>query len=262
MMGDGMTMPVRRTEAGFSIIELMVALVAGLIVSGAVLAFTMSSLQSNSNYVLATRLTQELRSTMDFISRDLRRAGFDEASMGYVARVEGTETFSPFSPILIANEDDDDGCVIYAYDREPGNPGVVDLANGEIRGMRRIEAVVNGRTVGVIEAAESSDGVTPACDDASADYTAYPPACVGGWCALSDPRMIDVTSFVIDTDASEDFSGSGALSPMRIRVLDLTLTGSLVADPDVARGLQTRIRVRADCLRATLAECNAAPTGT
>ncbi len=43
----------------------MVAMVAGMIVSAAVLMFFFSSMKSNGEYVQSTRLTQELRNTLD-----------------------------------------------------------------------------------------------------------------------------------------------------------------------------------------------------
>ena len=58
-----MTAP--RKVAGFSLVELMVALVAGMVVAGAMLAFTVSSVRANSDFVAAARLTQELRNTLD-----------------------------------------------------------------------------------------------------------------------------------------------------------------------------------------------------
>ena len=69
-----------RTRAqGFSLIELMVALVVGLIVIGAVIALVMSIIRSNNQTILATRLTQEMRATMAVIAADIRRArGVDD----------------------------------------------------------------------------------------------------------------------------------------------------------------------------------------
>lgn len=255
------TFSSRPRSAGFSLVELMVSLVAGLIVSGAVLTFTVVSLRSSSEFVSATRLTQELRAAMDFTGRELRRAGFDEASMDYVAIDVTDIRVSPFSPILVEGAGTDSGCLVYAYDRLPGDPGVVNLDNGEIRAIRRVEVEIDGRTIGVLEAGESSDGVTPACDDDSADYTNYPPTCEGAWCALTDPRIVDIQSFAIDTSASQTFPGAGTRSPMLMRVFDIDLRGALVRDPDTVRGVQSTIRVRSDCLRALLSDCEAAPTG-
>ena len=69
-----LTMSIRRKNEGFTLVELMVALVLGLIVVGAVLALVLSIIKSNRQTIQATRLTQELRATAAVIANDLRRA--------------------------------------------------------------------------------------------------------------------------------------------------------------------------------------------
>lgn len=245
---------------GFSLVELMVALVAGMIVAGAVIAFTVSTVQSSAEYVTATRLTQDLRSTIDYVGRELRRAGYDQDYMSQLAQVVGSSEQSEFSPIFLSAGGD---CIIYAYDRLPGTPGQVDPANGEIRGIRR---VVEGG-VGIIEVA-STDGVTTelSCDDDEADYSTYPPTCNGGWCALTDNRILDVTALEISDAGSAVIEAAGGVAalPMRIREMKVEVRGRLVADNDVVRGVESRVRVRADCLRdgmttANISACTTVP---
>jgi prepilin-type N-terminal cleavage/methylation domain-containing protein len=67
-------MPLRKFQRGFTMIELMIALVVGLVVSGAALALVASIVKSNSETIRAARLTQELRTTTEVIARELRRA--------------------------------------------------------------------------------------------------------------------------------------------------------------------------------------------
>lgn len=249
---------------GFTLIELMVSLVAGLIVIGAVGAFMMSSFRSNTDYVAATRLTQELRNSIDFISRDLRRAGYDENALDYLALPDSaTKRTSDFSPLLINGS-----CVIYAYDRTPGEPGLVNRFNGEIRGIRR---VVNADGVGVIEFAESAVGLTPACNGAQATYTTYPATCsTGGWCALSDPRVINISELTIDTTGYVNVNGTTAINPLQIRDVVVRVRGNLVGDTTVSRSVESSIRIRADCLKSNpvstpvdaTPDCNQAPVQT
>ena len=59
---------------GFSLIELMVAMVVGLIVVGAVLALVVSIMKSNRQTLQSTRLNQEMRATLAVIASELRRA--------------------------------------------------------------------------------------------------------------------------------------------------------------------------------------------
>ena len=250
---------IRRAQ-GFSLIELMVSVIAGMLVIAAVLAFTVSSVRSNAEFVTTARLTQELRGAMDFATRELRRAGYDQNYMAQISRKAGATDQSDFSPILLSGDD----CVIYAYDRQPGTPGEVDPENGEVRGLRWTQ--VGG--VGVLEAATSSTAnPTLACNNANADYTTYPPACVGAWCAITDPRTLDVTDFDITDVSPGVILGTGtAVVPMRIREFEVVIEGNLVGNTDVARRVQSRVRVRADCLRsgataaAVTTACTAIPS--
>jgi prepilin-type N-terminal cleavage/methylation domain-containing protein len=66
--------PRRARMAGFSLVELMVASVIGLIVIGAVMALVLSMMRSNRQTLQSTRLNQELRATLAVIASDLKRA--------------------------------------------------------------------------------------------------------------------------------------------------------------------------------------------
>ena len=176
---------------------------------------------------------------------------------------------SPFTLLRVEPGTDGD-CVLYAYDRGvPSAAGQVKLADGEIRGFRLRTRAVNGLSVGVLEVAESAAAVTPACNGAEPDFTKYPAACNAGsgWCALSDPRVLDVDAFVINTIDSINVASVPKGLPFSIRDLKVTLTGSLVGIvPAVSRTTLTRVRVRADCMRLPGEDpaiaCNAAPSGT
>jgi prepilin-type N-terminal cleavage/methylation domain-containing protein len=242
-----------KSNRGFSLAEMMVALVAGLLVSGAALAFLMSTMRSNGEYVQSVRLTEELRNTLDLASRDLRRAGYDDDALRYMSN----GTMSPLSKIQLVNGGAANSCIIYAYDRSGGVGGQVDTSFGEVRGLRRVTATVNNvPNVGIIEYAESTGTTRPDCTDATATYTSYPPACNGTWCALSDPATLNVTAFNITDEGTTLSEGTQF---MRIRKFLVTVTGQLVGSTDVTRGVSTRVRVRADCVNPTIANCNNKP---
>jgi prepilin-type N-terminal cleavage/methylation domain-containing protein len=265
-----MTKSIRSARGGitgFSLIELMIAIVAGLIVSLAAVAFMVSSLKSNSDFTQATRLTQDLRFAMSFVSAELRRAGYDEDALFYAMQgATGTAT-SDFAPMLFVTDQDgdsvnDDACIIYAYDRSPGDPGQVNLSNGEIRGIRLVRVTVNGvDDVGVIEMAESSTGVTPACDDATADYSTYPPTCTGSWCAFTDSRVLNVSSFTLNVGTMLNVAATASTTPMQVRDVQVALAGNLLRDDALTRSVESSVRVRADCMKSTSA-CALAPVLT
>jgi prepilin-type N-terminal cleavage/methylation domain-containing protein len=243
---------------GFSLVELMMALVAGLIVSYAVLAFTMSSMKNNGEYVQSTQLTQELRNTLDLATRELKRAGYDQEALAHMA----AGTASPFSPMLISSPNTDSGCVIYGYDKTGATRGAVDVANGEVRGLRRV--VVNG--VGVVEFAASSSG-RPVCNaDSSAGYASYPAGCTAGWCPLSDPKRINVTAFRVEPNIQ---TTGTVTSQVRVRELAIQLRGRRVGDngtnylnntdTSYERVVRSSVKVRSECSRPVISDCDVSP---
>lgn len=89
---------------GFTLVELMVAMVLGLIVIGAVLALVLSMIRANNQTIQATRLTQELRATATVITSELQRAGsaenpFNLTTANTLSAVDATTA----------------GCLIYSY---------------------------------------------------------------------------------------------------------------------------------------------------
>lgn len=254
-----------RQARGFSLTELMIALAAGLIVSLAAVAFFMSSMRSNNDFVAATRLTQELRNNLDYVSREMRRAGYNADALTYVSLPPNSTARSPFGSINLVNGGADDSCILFAYDRGPnGSPGVVDAAWGERHGIRRMVRSVNSVNVGVIEIADSSGTVaSPACDGDSPDYSTYPPTCDAGsgWCALSDPRQLNVTALNI-ANTAQTIAASGGNFGSVVRDYNVTITGSLINDATVTQSVNNRVRIRSECLftaAGTVTTCTSTP---
>lgn len=246
-----------RKQRGFGLVEMMVSVVPGMLVSGAAIAFVISSLASNTGFVRSARLTQDLRGNMDFVTRELRRAGYDENAMKYIALSASNNIVSPFASIRVVRAEADNSCVVYAYDsRTPasagvGGPGKLDLAAGEVRGLRRMTRTVDGELVGVMEVAQSS-AAAPAidCDAAGPDYSSYPANCnaATGWCPLSDPHQLDVTRFRI-VDSSIWTPPTASSNGSKVRDLELSLGGVMLGDDEAVRELHASVRVRAECLR-------------
>lgn len=221
---------MERKQQGFSLIELMVALVAGLIVIGAVLAFTMSTLRAYSDNIRSTRLTQDLRSGMNVVQRELRRAGFDGVA---TTRVLTDTNPSNFTELSISGE-----CVIYRYDRSLGGAGGMPQG-AEIRGIRRNAAT------GALQV--NADGSIVNC----AGNT--------GWQDVSDPAVVNITEFAPElrecsfcTRFASGVDGAGNpvfdIATGSARNLSLTLSGVLRNDATVARQVNDSVRVRAESI--------------
>lgn len=113
----------RLRAAGFTLIELMVAMVLGLIVIGAVLALSLSMIRANNQTIQATRLTQELRATATVITSELQRAGSAENPFNLTA-----------ANTLSAVDATTAGCLIYTYSDIAGNTvnRAISLSGGAV----------------------------------------------------------------------------------------------------------------------------------
>jgi len=103
-------------NAGFSLVELMVAMVLGLIVIGAVIALVLSMIRANNQTIAATRLTQELRATAALMEADLRRAGGTGDPLT-AATSNGGNPATTYASITIPFGN---ACIQYAYQGAEG----------------------------------------------------------------------------------------------------------------------------------------------
>lgn len=103
-----------KNQKGLTLIEMMIAIVIGLIITSAVMTMFISNIRSNRDSVAMIRLNQELRGTMTFISDELKRAGYsaNPEEGGFIGGLDPVNT----------------RCFLYSYD-ENGD-GVRGVAGG------------------------------------------------------------------------------------------------------------------------------------
>lgn len=118
-------------QQGLSLVELMIAMVAGLIVSGAALALIISMMKSNAETIKATRLTQELRATAEVVGRDLRRA---RSVSDPIANVDVAAPVNSCNAITLTPTASPT-CVVFGYDctSTGGDFKSIGLAGNKIR---------------------------------------------------------------------------------------------------------------------------------
>lgn len=109
----------RKHAAGFSLVELMVSLVVGLIVTGAAVGFVVSVAKANSEDIRVTRLTQEVRSLSEIMSREIRRARYVQDP---IARVGQADAATGNDAVTIQ---DSGRCITLAYDEPPPGAAVI-----------------------------------------------------------------------------------------------------------------------------------------
>ena len=73
----------KRQAGGLSLIELMIAVVLGLLIMAAVTAMTVNNLKISGDTLKSARLNQDLGAVMQIMVNDIRRAGYAGDAAGY-----------------------------------------------------------------------------------------------------------------------------------------------------------------------------------
>ncbi|MGH8505410.1 MAG: prepilin-type N-terminal cleavage/methylation domain-containing protein [Stenotrophobium sp.] len=199
-----------RRNAGFSLVELMIALTLGLVLTAGLISMFMATLKSNSDLARTQQLENELHAGMQLMTRDLRRAGAN----GEASPVPNfVNPFGLGATGAYAGEAAN-SCILFSYDLNDN--GVLDTAstNDERMGYRLRQGVLQLRNSGL------------GCAD-------------DGWTDVTTPAVVKVTQLQFAVAALAD-------GDMTIRRVTITLAGQLKSDATIVRSLTGHVRVRND----------------
>ena len=216
-----MTNHAAHRQRGLSLIELMVGVTIALFITVAGGSLLVGHLRENRALVLEARLTQDLRTAADVITRDLRRAGY----WGHAGA--GANPYAALSPSTTSAE-----AVSLRYSMDANENDSVDsneqfgfrLRNGAIElqlGAGNWQALTDAGTITV-----TAFGVTPELQDVSLE-SLCPTACS---------------------------AGSSQCPPhQQVRSLAVFISAALVSDARVTRTVRSQVRIRSD---AVIGNCN------
>jgi Tfp pilus assembly protein PilW len=212
---------------GFSLMELLVSMTLSIVVSSTMLLLMMSTLSSTGRIIKMTRLTDDLRITMQMMSRDVRRSNYTENSVNCFANPDCVSdgSITAAGDVIINNTGD---CLVFHLERSVA-AGEAPLSAG---GFRR--AVANG--VGVIQMWTG----TGMADCSSPENPA--------WVNVTDPDHLSVTSFQVDDGLSYSEvifdDGAGNQNSQKVRKLRMIIGGELVVDANIHREIEDVIKLR------------------
>ncbi|WP_455367020.1 PilW family protein [Kaarinaea lacus] len=259
-----------RFQNGFSLVELMVGMVVGMIIVAGATNVYLTTVVSSSDTLKQSKLNQELSTLMSVMAGDIIRAGVT-GNLDYTSpqsnafnQVDNTaleviDNMTDNNQVGWADRATGGSCIVYAYDADLD--GTVD--DTDIFGFRLNNGVVEMRQQGDVVNNTRHDS----CNDA--DDT---------WLPVTDGRVVNVTNLnftfpeskCINTqepnDADEDgdgtndnsgeldcydtvpANGSGKIT-VEVRQIDIKVEGQLVADASVSVDFQQSVRVRNDLVR-------------
>lgn len=195
----------RRSQAGLTLIELMIAILIATIVLAGVLGVVVTTLSTSRNTMLVTRLEQDLNSALLVIAQDIRRAGY----WGEEAYDHADLTQNPFwtttTALTSGASPSGDQCIRYTYNFNDDNPAVVD--DSEKFGFRL------------------NDGVIEVYDNPSGDSDWLCNASSNDWYPLTDSSFMSVTTFDVNTE--KEFVASSASASIYTTKVTLRLVAEL-----------------------------------
>ena len=221
-----------RRQAGFSLMEAVVAMSISLVVTASMVAMMANSLGSTSRIVNMTKLSDDLRSTMQMLTRDVRRASYNANAMFCYGNEncfsDGSVTLA--GDLVINNAQD---CFTFQLDRLHDGNSTNDAAGGF---RRRVEG-----DVGALEMWTGNNA--PNCAAGAG----------GNWVRVTNPDSMNITAFNINDD---DLSytqvifddGAGNTISQRVRKVRFQIDARLVSAAGITRHMEDVISVRNDLI--------------
>jgi Tfp pilus assembly protein PilW len=225
----GRRAPGTRKMTGLTLVELMIAIVLGMIVIAGVIQVFVGSVRSNGELLRMTRLEEELSAVLTLVSADVRRAGYNSLAANPANVASGWDNL--MAPITVAGN-----CILYTYDTTgDGNDALA---------ANRFGFRLTGTTIEMYTNTNAADWT---CNAAT------------GWAAATSTGVVDITAleFVLTqqcvnaTNSTRTCLAGSALTGDALatnRILGIRITGELSADAMVARELEESVKIRNDLI--------------
>lgn len=194
-------------QKGVTLIELMVAMVISLVVSTAMVMLMSNTMGSGTQTIQMTRLTQEMRTAMQLMTRDLRRANYHANAMNCFADINCNPDTSKIKVITPEGGD----CFRFWYDRQ--------AAAGPDAGAFQL---YTRSGVNVIQMT-TADNASVSCGN---DW--------GSARDITDPEFMTVNTFTVSNADSYNEVISEDSDTQTVSKIRLTMTASLLTS---ARGI-------------------------
>lgn len=219
---------LRAGQRGFSLIELMVGMLIGMIVVAGAITLTVTQLAEHRRLMLETQIQQDLRAAADLILRDVRRSGYwSTAQKGVWAPDNGSPTPNRYTKTTPEITTADANTIEYSYSVVNGGAVEDDQSTANERFGFRLQAGELQFQLGV-----------------------------GNWQPLTDRGVMIVKQFNVSMQVQNvslaEFcpkacAASSLTCPVQaIRYVNVSITGEAKHDNKVSRTVDVRTRLRND----------------
>jgi len=214
-----------KNQFGFGLMEMLISMALSLLAVTVMVILMANTLGTGAETIQMSRLSQELRASLQLMSRDLRRANYHSGFLNCFANANCRNDLNITAYVNTIQINAAGNCFWYWLDRDSD----ADLSNDAVGGFRY--STIGG--VGVIQMRVSGNSAAN-CDDGT------------DWELITDPGIVDITNFNISNADSYTESLSAAGDVQVVEKIRLSIIGRMAANPSVQKELQDLILVRND----------------
>ncbi len=224
-----------KKQTGFTLIELMISLLLGLIVIGATINVYIAAVNGSSSIIKSARLNHDLDGIMVLMVNDVKRAGYWGG-----ATVEADSRKNPFTAAATNIQIPAATCLLYSYDAN--SDGVVDA--NEYYGFRLVNNGIQMRKTGSTTV-DCTDGTWEGFIDegqltiSTLQFSFVPVTGV----LPATSRCLNVTTDTV-TNAVACAGAAANDNLAEKRLVNIQLTGQLKNEAAVTKTLNASVAVR------------------
>jgi len=212
-------------QLGFGLMEMLISMALSLLAVTIMVVLMASTLGAGAESIQMLRLSQEMRASLQLMSRDLRRANYHSGFLNCFANANCRSDLNITAYVNTIQINAAGNCFWYWLDRDSD----ADLSNDAVGGFRH--STIDG--VGVIQMRISGNAAAN-CDDGT------------DWELITNPDIVDITNFSISNADSYTESLSAVGDMQVVEKIRLSINGRMAGNPSVQKVLQDLILVRND----------------
>jgi type II secretory pathway pseudopilin PulG len=217
-------------QKGFTLLELLIAGLISIIVSSGMVILMASTLGTGTQTIKMTQLSAEMRTAMQIMTRELRRANYHSTYANCFGDTDCLSTPTADFPnragidtkVKEININGGGDCFWFFYDRperctstpcDPDDQTLLSDSDTEdtLAAFRLSTATTGGTVIGSIQMTTTGTAATTSCP-------------TSGWVNITNPGFIDIQGLVVNNLESYELTNDAKLSVERIGI---TLTGRL-----------------------------------
>lgn len=248
-----------KSNKGFTLLELLLTFVLGLIVIGGALILYMTTIRNSTDNIRTSRLNYDMDAAMQMMINDIRRAGYwgYDASTDFGAVAGSDAQNNPFNSATTMVTIPNSSCILYTYDGGNGthtnaasatvsNLGTGQIESDEYFGFKLENNAIWMRLSGTptsVGCSDSNDTWRRITDENNITISALTFSDAGSQCRNVTTNTDYASPCAPVITAGNLTAGQQAIE---IREVQITMTGNVSADASMTKTLQETVKIRND----------------